>query len=175
MILMYKGGRGRGKTLSMVMEGLLYLLDGYRILRNFECAFGEYISNDEILAIDKNSEIYNCVMMIDEIQVFFDNRRSMNPSNLRFANFIQQARKRNIIILCTTQFSNTVDLRINQHLDIIVYPNYKKEYDVCEMTYIDITRLQDNALVQDFKPAEFKMVFDAKPIYPLYNTAEMIV
>jgi len=54
----------------------------------------------------------------------FDSRRSMAKQNLKFSNFIQQIRKRNIILLGTTQYSNTVDLRLRQHLDIIAYPNY---------------------------------------------------
>jgi len=52
-IVLYKGKRGAGKTLSMVKDGLQYFKEGYKVLRNFEAKFGEYISEDEILNLDK--------------------------------------------------------------------------------------------------------------------------
>lgn len=173
MIILYKGRRGAGKTLTMVKDGLKYFLNGYRILRNFECGFGEYISDEEILDLNKDSEIYNCVIMIDEIQIFFDSRRSMKKQNLLFSNFIQQIRKRNIIVLATSQYSNTVDLRFRQHVDIMAMPNFIKSLDVCEVIYIDLTSVED--MLQGIKePNHVKVIFDAKPIYKLYQTEEMI-
>jgi hypothetical protein len=178
MITLYKGARGRGKTLTMVKDGLEYYLEGYRILRNFECSFGEYIENEDILNLNKESEINNCVLMIDEIQIFFDSRRAMTKQALTFSNFVQQIRKRNILILCTTQYSNTIDLRLRQHLDIIAYPNFKKELNVCEVTYVDLTRMQDDIGIlgtSEFKPATVKIIFNAEPIFKHYNTGEMII
>jgi hypothetical protein len=182
MIILYKGARlirGRGKTLTMVKDGLQYYLEGYKILRNFRCKFGEYIENEEILDLNKSSQLNNCVLLIDEIQIFFDNRRSMTKQNITFSNFVQQIRKRNIIILCTTQYSNTIDIRLRQHLDIIAFPNFKKNLNICEVTYMDLTRLQDNDLIlgtnTEFRPALAKIVFNAEPIFKLYNTQEMIV
>lgn len=175
MIILYKGARGCGKTMTMVKDGLKFLENGYKILRNFECNYGKYIDNQEILELSKESNITNCVLMIDEIQIFFDNRRSMLKQNITFSNFIQQIRKRGIIILCTTQYSNTIDMRLRQHLDIIAYPHFQKEYNVCEVLYLDLTSLQDDILNPEMKPKECKMVYDCEPIYKLYNTGEMIV
>ena len=179
MIVLYKGARGRGKTLSMVKDGLGFYLNGYKILRNFHCSFGEYIDNEEVLGLSKNSNLNNAVLLIDEMQIFFDNRRSMTKQNITFSNFVQQIRKRNIIILCTTQYSNTIDVRLRQHLDIIAFPNFKKDKNICEVTYMDLTRLQDNDLIlgtgQEFRPMLSKIIFNAEPIFKLYNTEEMIV
>lgn len=178
MIVLYKGARGRGKTLSMVKDGAEYFLEGYKVLRNFECSFGEPIENDQILELSKDSELNNCVLLIDEIQIFFDNRRSMTKQNITFSNFVQQIRKRNIIILCTTQYSNTIDIRLRQHLDIIAFPNFIKDKNVCEVTYMDLTRLQDNDLIlgqnAEMKPVLSKIVFNAEPIFKMYDTSEMI-
>jgi hypothetical protein len=175
MIVLYKGRRGCGKTLTMLKDGLKYYSAGYNILRNFNCSFGEYISNEEILALDKNSDIDNCVLMIDEMQIFFDSRRSMQKTSINFSNFIQQIRKRNIILLCTTQYSNTIDLRLKQHLDIIAYPNYNKEFSVCEVLYIDLTSIEDNLLTnRNSEPASIKVVYYAQPLFKIYNTNQMI-
>lgn len=179
MIVLYKGSRGCGKTLSMVKDGYAYYLEGYRVLHNFECKFGEYIENEEILALSKESDLNNCVLMIDEIQIFFDNRRSMTKQNITFSNFVQQIRKRNIIILATTQYSNTIDVRLKQHLDIIGFPAFKKDKNICVITYMDLTRLQDNDLMlgtdAEIKPLTVKIVFNGQNLFNLYNTKEMIV
>lgn len=180
MIILYKGARGRGKTLSMVKDGFIYFKQGYRILRNFFCTFGDYISNEEVLELDKESNLSDCVLMIDEIQIFFDSRRAMANQNLHFSNFIQQIRKRNIILLITTQYSNTIDSRLRQHLDIIAFPNFIKQFNVCVVRYMDLTRLQDDDILQSSPiqantPLIREIVFDAIPVYKLYNTSEMIV
>lgn len=174
MITLYKGKRGCGKTLTMVKDGYQFYLDGWKVLRNFHCAFGEYISEDKILELDKNSEIYNCVVMIDEVQIFFDSRRSMRKRNLDFSNFIQQIRKRNIILLGTTQYSNTVDLRFRQHVDVIAYPKFIKEMDVCEVIYVDATSTEDLLLNTIKEPDSNVIVYEANLVYGLYNTEELI-
>lgn len=173
-IVLYKGKRGCGKTLTMIKDGLIYSKNGYRILRNFNCSFGEYISEEEILELDKHSEIFNCVIMMDEIQIFFDARKSMRKVNINFSNFVQQIRKRNIVLLATTQFANTVDLRFRQHTDIICYPNYIKEFQVCECIYIDITSIEDTILNTIKSPKYVKLVYNAIPVFKLYLTDQMI-
>src|SRR3990170_3083911 len=137
MIILYKGRRGAGKTLSMIKDGLRYYQNGFKILRNFTLSFRTFISNEEILLLDKNSKIDNCVLMIDEMQIFFDSRRSMKTESINFSNFIQQIRKRNITLLCTTQYSNTIDLRLRQHLDIVAYPNFNKKFN-CSLSHCSL-------------------------------------
>jgi hypothetical protein len=174
-IILYKGKRGCGKTLTMVKDGFLFFKQGYRVLRNFECSFGEYISDEEILKLNKESNLSNCVIMMDEIQIFFDARRSMKKENLTFSNFIQQIRKRNINLLATTQFANTVDLRFRQHVDIIAYPNFIKNLNVCEIIYIDMTSIEDSIIGSIKEPSYVKKVYDAIPVYSLFKTEEMII
>lgn len=173
-VLLYKGRRGSGKTLSMVKDGYQYLQEGYKVLRNFSCSFGEHISEEEILNLDKRSVIKDCVLMIDEIQIFFDSRRSMKKENTSFSNFIQQIRKRNITLLCTTQYSNTIDLRLRQHIDIMAYPNFKEKYDVCEVVYLDLTALEDSLFNEDNESNYLKLIYNAIPVYSLFKTEEMI-
>jgi len=174
MILLYKGRRGAGKTLTMVKDGYRFYLNGYRVLRNFKAKFGEYISNEEVLKLDKKSNVKDCVLMIDEVQIFFDSRRSMSKGNLKFSNFVQQTRKRNIHLLITTQYSNTIDLRLRQHLDFIAFPKFVKDYNVCEVIYEDISAFEDEMLMDD-RIGTCKIIYDAEPVFKLYNHREMIV
>lgn len=178
-IVLYKGKRGAGKTLTMVKDGVEYLMNGWRVLRNVESMeFGEYISEDEILNMDKESDIHDCVILMDELQIFFDSRRSQKKQNLQFSNFVQQIRKRNIILLGTTQYSNTIDLRLRQHVDIVGYPRFDKELEVCSVSYIDMTSIEDDMMGDMidsvFTPSVVTIVYDPKPIFKLFNTSEMI-
>lgn len=177
MIVLYKGAKGKGKTLTMVKDGLKYKLKGYRVLSNFWTSFTETITNEEILNLDKNSNLFNCCLLIDEIQIFFDSRTGMKKANRNFSNFIQQSRKRNIDILTTTQYAHQIDKRLRAFLDVIAFPNFIKRFNVCEVTYIDLTRFEDNDLItgsSELKPMTMKIVFNAEPIFKLYNTREMI-
>jgi hypothetical protein len=173
-IILYKGKRGAGKTLTMVKDGLQYHLNKFKVYRNFKAPFGEYISEDNILKLDKNSKIKDAVIMMDEVQIFFDARRFMKKQNISFSNFVQQIRKRNITLLCTTQFSNTIDLRLRQHIDIVAYPKFIKELNVCEVVYIDVTSIEDTIFSGVVEPIYVKIVYNAIPIFKLYNTQEMI-
>jgi len=175
-IILYKGAKGKGKTLTMTKDALKYYMNGWKVLRNLhEVKFGEYISTEEILEIDKNSLIKDCILLVDEIQIFFDARRSGRKQNLNFSNFVQQVRKRGIILLCTTQYANTVDLRLRQHLDVLAYPKYIKELKVCEVLYVDLTTIEDGLLGGLTEPEYVKIVYDAEPIFKLYNTHEVVV
>lgn len=176
MIVLYKGARGKGKTLSMVKDAYKYSSNGFKVFTNMSnCRVGVFKENEEILSINKeNKEFFNCVLVIDEIQSLFDSRRSMKKSNLDFSYFLQQIRKRNIILLCTTQYSNTVDLRLRQHIDILAIPRHNKDFNVCEVKYIDLTSVEDEEYSYN-EPLSVKLTFDAKKIYELYNTEELII
>lgn len=172
MIIIYLGRRGAGKTLSMVKDAYIYYMEGRRVISNMEgISFAEFKSNDEIKAIDKNSDIDNCVLLIDELQIFFDSRRSMTKGNINFSNFVQQIRKRGVIILGTTQFSNSIDRRLRDHTDIICYPTFHKKYNVCELTYMDMTSIQDVG-IEEYDTV--KTFYNAQDIFNLYNTNEMV-
>lgn len=174
MICLYKGKRGCGKTLTMVKDGYNFHCLGWKVFRNFHCSFGELITEEEIINLDKRSDIYNAVIMMDEVQIFFDARRSMRKRNLDFSNFIQQIRKRNIILLGTTQYANTVDLRFRQHVDVLVYPEFWKDLNVCQALYVDATSTEDLLLNQIKQPVTVPIVFEAWKVFPLYNTEELI-
>ena len=175
MIVLYKGARGRGKTLTMTKDALKYKNAGWDIYSNMEgLVFAEYIAPVDILKIDKNSNMYNCVFVIDEIQALFDSRRSMKKENMNFSYFLQQIRKRGIILLCTTQYSNTVDIRLRQHVDVIAIPRYNREFEVCEVEYLDLSSIEDEEYGLT-APTSKVITYDPRPIFGLYDTKEIII
>lgn len=175
MLVGYTGRRGAGKTLTMVKDIVKFYNNGWKIYSNIEIKGvpTTILTSEEIAFIDKDSSIKNCVLVIDEIQVIFDSRRSGSKANKNFSNFIQQIRKRNIILLYTTQYAGTTDLRIRQHTDIIVRPRYNKNFEICDVVYFDITASED-AFMLDSMPFNKRVVFDARTIFDLYDTKKAI-
>ena len=54
MIYLYKGAKGKGKTLTMIKDAYLYHLDGYKVYSNMKSVkFAKYITNEQILSINK--------------------------------------------------------------------------------------------------------------------------
>ena len=174
MICVYVGRRGRGKTLTMVKDAYIYYKNGRTIISNMEGLHFPhvYMDNEEIKKLDKNSNIDNVVLLIDELQIFFDSRRSMKKGNIDFSNFVQQIRKRGVDILGTTQFTNSIDKRLRDHTDIIAQPNFIKDFLVCEVTYIDVTSTED--IFSNGIPDSIQTTFDCREVFKLYNTNAMV-
>lgn len=166
---MYKGRRGAGKTLTMVKDALNFYDKGWTLYSNFDiCIPYKKLSNEDIINIADNESIRDCVLLIDEIQTIIDSRRSMRKENLNFSYFVQQIRKRNIILLCTTQFTKTTDVRLREHTDIVVKPRMYHEYPVVEAEYFDVTSEEDLGYV-DSKI----IVYNPQRIFSLYDTNEI--
>lgn len=174
MIVLYCGSRGRGKTLTMVKDAYKYYLVGYRIISNMVLPFGEYMSSSDVLKLSRESELVNCILVLDELQLFFDSRNFGRQENKSFSYFIQQIRKRNVHILGTTQYVNTVELRFRQHIDFMVYPNFDKETNICMVKYFDLTLLEDIDLDELSTLEPVVLFYDATQIFELYDTTEML-
>jgi hypothetical protein len=177
MIILYRGPRGRGKTLTMCKDAYNYYLRGFRILSNFSLTFGEKITAEELLSLDIKSILFNCVLVIDEIELFFDSRDWNRKEIKFFSQFLQQLRKRNIIILCTAQYIDMIEKRIRQQLDVVCYPHFYKNTLIVKCRYFDLTQLEDLNKLESGKEANLKpvvVVFDARSIFPLYDTYEIL-
>lgn len=172
MIILYKGARGRGKTLTMVKDAFRMHLSGYSVFSNMSLKFGSRVSPDEVLSLNRESALKHCVLVLDELQLFFDSRNFTKPQNKDFSNFIQQIRKRDIHILYTTQYVNLVDLRIRQQTDIVAFPKFDIIRGFCLVDYYDITKLEDDISISDIKPVS--ACFNAVPYFALYDTYEML-
>lgn len=176
MIVLYLGAQGRGKTLTMVKDMYKYKLNGWKVYSNFYVPFrDDEITKEDILNMDGNSELWDCVIAIDEVQVYFDSREFMKNNNKKFSNFIQQVRKRGIVLLLTTQYGSQTDVRIRKHVDITAQPKHHQikignEYKgLCEVKYKDLTMTEDEEFLE---PPSTKTIYDAEPVYKLFRTRE---
>ena len=68
----------------------------------------------------------NSIMLLDEIHLYFDSRDFMKQNNRIIQNFFSQLRKRNILLLATTQYILHLDVRIRrQALAVFQMTNLK--------------------------------------------------
>jgi len=172
LIVLYRGRRGAGKTLSMVREAYNYYCRGVPVYTNMTSLnFGTSISEEDLLLMAHNDELEQCVVAIDEIQTLIDSRRSMKKQNVSFNYFMQQIRKRGVILLATTQYTRRVDIGFREQLDILATPRIfsTKAGDVVEVEMTDLT-YEDNGL----PPMSVTIVYEAKHVYGLYDTDERI-
>jgi hypothetical protein len=173
MIAIFVGSRGKGKTLSLVYTATLFLKAGWDIYSNMSLNFPHRkITRADILKITKDSPLSNCVLVLDEVQLYFDSRMFKDRSNILFSNFLQQLRKRNIIILSTTQYLNTVEKRFRQHIDVICLPNFNKDTGYAEIRFVDLTTAEDPPF--DIIPSKYKILYKASDVFSLYNTHEIL-
>jgi len=70
----------------------------------------------DILDVIKDNPNYfnNSIMLLDEIHLYFDSRDFMRHNNRIIQNFFSQLRKRNILLLATTQYILHLDVRIRR-------------------------------------------------------------
>jgi len=169
MIVLYKGRRGAGKTLTMVKDAINFYKRGWTIYSNFDISIPyKKLTNDDILGLPENDNISDCVILLDEIQTIIDSRRSMKGDNLNFSYFIQQIRKKRIVLLATTQFTGTTDKRFREHVDVIVKPRIDFRYPIVKAEYFDMTSEEDFGFIKSRA-----VIYNPEQVFGFYDTNEI--
>jgi len=94
---------------------------------------------DILKVISENPDYFNnSIMLLDEIHIYFDSRDFMKQNNRIIQNFFSQLRKRNILLLATTQYILHLDIRIRrQALAVFQMTNLKDVIFRVEVHEID--------------------------------------
>lgn len=94
---------------------------------------------DILKVISDNPDYFNnSIMLLDEIHIYFDSRDFMKQNNRIIQNFFSQLRKRNILLLATTQYILHLDIRIRrQALAVFQMTNLKDGIFRVEVHEID--------------------------------------
>jgi len=84
-------------------------------------------ATDILNVISDNTDYFNnSIMLLDEIHIYFDSRDFMKKNNRIIQTFFSQLRKRNILLLATTQYILHLDIRIRrQALAVFQMTNLK--------------------------------------------------
>jgi len=153
----FMGNMGTGKTLSQTaIATLLHKVSGVPL-------FANYGLKDSTL-ITKMSELWDldsAILCLDEIWINMDAR--LWKDNVFLTRFINQTRKKRLLVLYTTQHIRQVELRVRNATDILV---------LCEKTadgiYLNFIDWQFRFLGRRFLLAE------PERFYHLYNTFELV-
>ena len=94
---------------------------------------------DILKVISENPDYFNnSIMLLDEIHIYFDSRDFMRQNNRIIQNFFSQLRKRNILLLATTQYILHLDVRIRrQALAVFQMANLKDGIFIVDVHEID--------------------------------------
>lgn len=128
-MVVYCGGRGSGKTLSMSAEGANHLVKGENVWTNYveQIKFfhdgklyqSKPIEVEDLLAIQK-TDIRDGAILLDEWNLWCNSRRSGAVLNYVFNGVIQLIRKRKLSFYITTQVFMTLDKFIREQTDLTV-------------------------------------------------------
>jgi len=166
VILGFIGGMGSGKSLSMVRQAYSYYLQGYTVYSNMKLNFPYVELTLDLLLQYSNDDIpfYDSVLLIDEIHIFMDSRRSGSIRNVLISYFITQTRKQKVKLMYTTQYLIQVDKRLRQNTSALTKCRQIKVGNGLMVTY--------NIIVTEEQT--FKDYFVSNKYYGLYDTEEII-
>lgn len=123
-------------------------------------------SIDILEALNDNSNYFNnSIMLLDEIHLYFDSRDYFRKNNRIIQTFFSQLRKRNILLLATTQYILHLDIRIRrQALAVFQMTNLRDGIFQVDVHEIDgyFTRFIKSELV------------NLNDYFKYYNTNELI-
>jgi len=153
------GKMGAGKTLSASILGLyVHKFTGLPLYSNYDLQGATRIrSMADIWALD------SAILLWDELWLTMDSRLWEN--NVALTRFINQTRKKSLLIIYTSQHINQVELRVRKATDVLIY---------CRRTpaghwlqFIDYQYLQMGK--RYLLPLE-----NAKKFYGVYDTFEVL-
>jgi len=120
------GRQGSGKTVLITKLCVENFIDKRPIFSNYTLkklpftaiTFDNTREPDKLSILDKLDEnpdfFNNSIMLLDEIHIYLDSLDFMRANNRRMQVFFSQLRKRNILLLATTQYIMNVDIRIRR-------------------------------------------------------------
>lgn len=122
MIIGIEGFLGDGKTIYMVRCAKIDFNNNRKIYSNIKL-FGIKYYNlviEDFLNKEESNKFKNCTMLIDEITLFMDCRRSHRKENIALSTLLRQSRKRSIDIYYTCQSLDETDLRLIRYTSVFV-------------------------------------------------------
>lgn len=172
------GKQGSGKTL-FITKLMADNVDHRKIFSNYSLYNREYqkitlsdrVKDESILnvldALDEDANIFNnSIMLLDEIHLDLNSLDFMRKNNRRLQTFFSQLRKRNILLLATSQYLLNVDIRIRRQCK-----------NVFEMTYIDsdVFQVITHEIDGYYSHEISRYYINLSAYYELYDTNEIVL
>lgn len=154
------GRMGTGKTLSMTALGFALQIELQVPL------YANYTLEGESVRIRTMKELMEAktgIVLLDELWLSMDSR--LWKDNVKLTRWLNQTRKKNLIILYTTQHISQVDIRVRRATDWLIMCDRNKQTKEITLTFTDFQYGFIGKKLTIHKPEE---------IYPLYNTFEVL-
>ncbi len=137
LCLIFHGRRGRGKSTGATAFAK-YLYDtnrrmnpDYKVYTNYRVNFADMAHPRLVDALITFPDwLHDCLILIDEIAVYFPSTRATSTNALNFATFLQEIRKLHVDLIFTTQFPTMIIGSASIQIDLFVRPRlYHWQYD----------------------------------------------
>lgn len=116
MIILYVGPFGSGKTRGASGSTAQRWREGLQVYSNIHLA----IPHKRVTEIDLKTDISDCVLLLDEIHLVADSRRSGSNETLNWTYLFTQTRKARCDVIGTTQDVSQVDVRFRNFIDLLI-------------------------------------------------------
>lgn len=129
MITTFEGVMGSGKTITAVaLAACEHYQNGRKIISNIHLAF-PYTRFDMQYFMDhlQDTQLNNCVTVLDEAFQYMDARRSGGRANLLWTYYTVQTRKRGVDLYACFHHYDVMDKRFRRQIDIRGTCSYSKE------------------------------------------------
>jgi len=148
---------GAGKTLTMsILASYLAKKLGVPLYSNYSLQ-----NSQKITSLEQLWKIDSAIFCFDEIWLTLDAR--LWKDNTILTRWVNQTRKKKMIVFYTTQHVRQVELRVRNATDVLIYCD-KKPNEGHWLQFIDYQYQQLGKKYLLYKPEAF---------YPLYNTFEI--
>lgn len=191
MLGIFLGEQNSGKTLSLTYYAYKYFKEGFKIYSNYNLNFPHEKLDRETLESYTTGKIQfsKSVFCIDELYLIFDSRNFGRKFSKIFSYFVLQTSKRNVHLLGTAQFFNTIDKRFRENTNFLCYcqrmAKFENEYRAIanNVRFLDNNMdlyIKNNFIIRSsiegmFNHNQSKSFYLlAKPIFKLYDTTELL-
>jgi hypothetical protein len=165
MLIGIMGKMGTGKTLSMTVLGYYLhrltktpLFSNYQIYKNKAT---KSLASNIITSVEKIWDMDTAIFLFDELWLTLDSR--LWQDNVKLTRWINQTRKKKLLVFYTTQHIRQVELRVRKATDILIY--CQKEPEGIWLTFIDYQYQTIGKKYLLANPSRF---------YDLYDTFEVL-
>ena len=174
------GKQGAGKTLFITKLAIDNYNEERKLFSNYTIYNRDFqkitLGNEEeknkgaidiLEALDNDVNFFdNSIMLLDEIHIYLDSLDFMRKNNRRLQVFFSQLRKRNILLLGTSQYILNVDIRIRRQCKNVFEMQRIKD-NIFHVTTHEIDGYYTKSISNYY--------IDLSDYYDFYNTNEIIL
>lgn len=161
MLTAFVGNLGQGKTYSMtVLASYLHAKYDLPIYANYKL-------HDAIMlrSFDDVLNAKHGIVCLDEAHIFLDSRGFKDPNSQKATHWLLQTRKKDLIVLYTTQNFGQVDIRMRRITDYLALCKKQKGRGI-SMQFVDAQEMKLLRRQTILEPLE--------RFYHLYDTKEVV-